>query len=129
MASQAIFSDLDFNFTQHPVTEDVALKTNVAAIKQSLRNLILTKNYERPFNGNLGSPVNSLLFEPFSPMLRIMLVKSIEQLVENYEPRIQLEDVIIILDEDSYSVEINIYYKILNTSTLQQFDLILKRTR
>lgn len=129
MATQSIFSDLDFNFTQHPVTEDVTRKTNVAAVNQSLRNLLLTKNYERPFNSDLGSPINALLFEPFSPMLRIMLRKSIEQVIENYEPRVQLDDVKVNLLEDSNNVEINIFYHIVNTTSLQQFDLILKRTR
>jgi len=129
MATQAIFSDLDFNFTQHPVTEDVARKTNVAAVNQSLRNLLLTKNYERPFNSDLGSPLNALLFEPFSPMLRIMLIRTIEQTIENYEPRIQLDNVKVYLREESNNLEISIYYHIVNTTTIQQFDLILKRTR
>lgn len=129
MATQSIFSDLDFNFTQHPVTDDVTRKTNVASVNQSLRNLLLTKNYERPFNSDLGSPINALLFEPFSPMLRIMLRKAIEQVIENYEPRVQLDDVKVNLLEDSNNVEINIFYHIVNTTSLQQFDLILKRTR
>ena len=129
MATEAIFSDLDFNFTQHPVSEDVSRKNNIAAINQSIRNLLLTKNYERPFNSNLGSPINVMLFEPFSPMLRVMLIKTIEQVIENYEPRIQLDTVNVTFAKDDNSVEISIYYQILNSTSLQQFDLILKRTR
>lgn len=129
MATQSIFSDLDFNFTQHPVTEDVARKTNVAAVNQSLRNLLLTKNYERPFNGALGSPIHALLFEPFSPMLRIMLTRTIEQTIENFEPRVELDNVKVYLREESNNVEISVYYHIVNTTATQQFDLILKRTR
>lgn len=129
MATQTIYSDLDFNFTQHPISEDVTRKTNVAAVNQSLKNILLTKNYERPFNSDLGSPINALLFEPFSPMLRIMLIRTIEQTIENFEPRIQLDNVKVNLREDSNNVEISVYYHIVNTSSIQQFDLILKRTR
>ena len=126
---QAIFSDLDLNFTKHPITDDVARKTDAAAVNQSLRNLILTANYERPFNSNIGSPIRALMFEPYSPMLRVLLKTVVEQTVENFEPRISLQDVIISPNESNNSLEISIYYYILNSTSLQSFQMTLERTR
>lgn len=126
---QAIFSDLDLNFTRHPITDDVSRKTDAAAVNQSLRNLILTSNYERPFNSNIGSPIRALMFEPYSPMLRVLLKTVVEQTVENFEPRISLQDVIISPNESNNSLEISIYYYILNSTSLQSFQMTLERTR
>jgi phage baseplate assembly protein W len=126
---QAIFSDLDLNFTRHPITDDVSRKTDAAAVNQSLRNLILTANYERPFNSNIGSPIRALMFEPYSPMLRVLLKTVVEQTVENFEPRISLQDVIISPNESNNSLEISIYYYILNSTSLQSFQMTLERTR
>lgn len=126
---QAIFSDLDLNFTKHPITDDVSRKTDAAAVNQSLRNLILTANYERPFNSNIGSPIRALMFEPYSPMLRVLLKTVVEQTVENFEPRISLQDVIISPNESNNSLEISIYYYILNSTSLQSFQMTLERTR
>ena len=126
---QAIFSDIDLNFTRHPITDDISRKTDAAAVNQALRNLILTANYERPFNSNLGSPIRGLMFEPYSPMLRIMLKTVVEQTIENFEPRISLQDVIISPDDSNNSLEISIYYYILNSTALQSFQMTLERTR
>ena len=56
------FTDLDLNFTAHPVNKDVATKYDEQAIKQSVRNLILTKNFERPFHSEIGCQVRGMLF-------------------------------------------------------------------
>ena len=58
-----IYSDIDLRFTANPISGDVAKKYDVNAVKQSLRNLVLTQYYERPFQPNLGSPIYKLLFE------------------------------------------------------------------
>ena len=62
------FTDLDLNFFAHPVTKDVTTKIDEQAIKSSVRNLILTSNYEKPFHPEIGSPLKSLLFEPATPL-------------------------------------------------------------
>lgn len=129
MAKETIYSDLDLKFTKHPLTRDVSKRVDVAAVNQSLKNLLLTSNFERPFRSGIGTPIKSLMFEPMSPMLRVMLKSVIEQTVYNYEPRIKLEDVGITFSEDENSIDIIIYYYILNTTDLQQFEFTLERTR
>ena len=123
------FSDLDFNFLEHPVTKDVSTRYDEDAIKQSLRNLILTKNYERPFRSYIGSQVNRLLFEPISPLLTAMLERAISDVIENFEPRVDLLKVTVIYSPENHDVYITISFKIKNTLTPLSVNLILERTR
>ena len=81
-----IYSDLDFNFTAHPVSKDVTRKYDENAVKTALKNLILTRNYERPFHSEIGSPIRALLFEPASPMLNVTLKRAIIDVINNFEP-------------------------------------------
>lgn len=123
------FTDIDLNFLAHPVTKDITVRTNEQAIKSSIRNLILTSNYEKPFHPEIGSQINSLLFEPATPMLPIMLKKAIEFTIYNFEPRVNLTNVSTILSEDENSINVSIEFVIINTSTPVGLDLILYRTR
>ena len=129
MATDIIFSDIDLNFLPNPLSKDVSRKINDESIKQSMKILLMTMFYERPFHSNIGSPINTLLFEPISPMLNVILQKHVEQVLANFEPRIDVDAVQIALREELNSVDIKIYYRVLNTSALQVFDIILERTR
>ena len=124
-----IFSDLDFNFTAHPVTGDVARRFDENAVKTSLKNLIMTANYERPFHSEIGSPIKRLLFEPVTPMLEVMLRRAIIDTIDNFEPRVQVIDVIVVVSEDEYEVGVTIEFKITNTNQPLTLDLTLERTR
>lgn len=123
------FSDIDFNFGKHPVTNDVAKKYDDYAIKQSIKSLILTKNYERPFHSEIGSQITALLFEPVSPVTAQILKKVIEQTIINFEPRVNLTQVDIKFSPDNNAVYCSIQYRIINTSVPQTVNLTLKRSR
>lgn len=124
-----IFSDLDLNFTAHPVTKDIVRRFDENAVKASLKNLILTANYERPFHSEIGSPVRALLFEPFSPMLVASLKKAIWDMVNNFEPRVVMTDIKIHYGSDSNSMDVTIEFKIVNTERPLTLDLVLERSR
>jgi|694.fasta_scaffold00555_38 phage baseplate assembly protein W len=123
------FTDLDLNFTAHPVNKDVAIKYDEQAIKQSVRNLILTKNFERPFHSEIGSQVRGLLFEPVTEMSVSIIKRSIVDVIRNYEPRVQLVDVFVNVRPDENYVDIRIVFKIINTATPIELTLTLERTR
>lgn len=123
------FSDIDLNFGAHPVTKDVSKKYDDYAIKQSIKNLVLTRNFERPFNSQLGTPLSSLLFEPVSPASAQLIKKVIEQTIINFEPRVVLTSVQVKFSPDNNAVYCGIEYRIVNTSTPQTVNLTLKRTR
>jgi phage baseplate assembly protein W len=123
------FTDLDLYFTAHPVNKDVAIKYDEQAIKQSVRNLILTKNFERPFHSEIGSQVRGLLFEPVTEMSVSIIKRSIVDVIRNYEPRVQLVDVFVNVRPDENYVDIRIIFKIINTATPIELTLTLERTR
>lgn len=123
------FTDLDLNFFRHPVTNDITVKSDEAAINQSLRNLILTRNFERPFRSYIGSQVNNLLFENISHMTTALMQRSISDVIENFEPRVNLLDVQVIFSPDENSVHLTIIYSIKNTQNPVTVNIILERTR
>lgn len=123
------FTDLDLNFLAHPVTKDVTTKTDEQAIKASVRNLILTSHYEKPFHPEIGSPIKSLMFEPATPILPVLIEKAIHQTIDNYEPRVNLTKVTANLSPDTNSIYVTIEFVIVNTSVPQIVNLILNRTR
>jgi phage baseplate assembly protein W len=123
------FSDLDLNFTAHPVTKDIVLRYDENAIKTSLKNLILTSNFERPFHSEIGSPIKRLLFEPATPMLGVVMKRAIVDTVNNFEPRVELLNVDVYVSEDSNTISVTIEFKIVNTERPLSLDLVLERTR
>ena len=123
------FSDLDLNFTPHPVTGDVGFKVDENAIKQAVKNLVLTQNFERPFHSEIGSSLRSLLFEPATPMTKEILRKTISDTITNFEPRVELLGVDIRYTLDDTAVDVRIRFKIKNTFTPIDVSLTLERTR
>jgi phage baseplate assembly protein W len=124
-----IFSDLDLNFTAHPVTGDITRRFDEDAIKQSVKNLLLTRNYERPFHSEIGSPVRQLLFDLPGPMFNVMLQRAIIDVINNFEPRVSIIDVRVDDYSDANEVYITLEFKIVNTERPLTLDLALERTR
>jgi phage baseplate assembly protein W len=124
-----LFSDLDLNFKPHPISKDVSKRINDNAIKSSLRNLLQTSYYERPFHSEIGSPLRQLLFEMAGPFNREIIKRAVEDTINNFEPRVSLTNVEVRYTPDQNTVEITIEYRILNSSTPQLLQLALERTR
>jgi phage baseplate assembly protein W len=124
-----IFSDLDLNFTAHPVTGDITRRFDEDAIKQSVKNLLLTRNYERPFHSEIGSPVRQLLFDLPGPMFNIMLQRAVIDVINNFEPRVSIIDVRVDDYSDANEVYVTLEFKIVNTERPLTLDLALERTR
>ena len=123
------FSDLDLNFTPHPVTGDVGFKVDENAIKQAVKNLVLTQNFERPFHSEIGSSLRSLLFEPATHMTKEILRKTISDTITNFEPRVELIGVDINYTLDDTAVNVRVRFKVINTFTPIDVNLTLERTR
>lgn len=123
------FTDLDFNFLPHPATGDVTSRYDENAIKQSIRNLVLTRNFERPFRSNIGCQVKALLFEPITPILTAMIERTISDTITNFEPRVDLLGVAVKFSPENNDAYITVVFKIKNTQTPVSVNLILERTR
>ena len=123
------FRDIDLDFGRNTITNDVNVVEDVIAIKRSVRNLVQTNFYERPFQPELGCGIRELLFEPFTPMTKVFLQRKIEEVLINYEPRIQLQNVAVDDDQDNNRLVVDIYFYVVGVPGPQQVSTFLQRVR
>lgn len=123
------FRDIDLSFRVNPFTKDIYTKTNEEAVKTSVKHLVLTQFYERPFQPELGSPVYGLLFENFTPTIKSALETVITQLLNNYEPRCQILSVNVTDRPDDNSLDVRIDFRISNVNRPVTVIVNLRRTR
>ena len=123
------WSDLNLLFSIHPSTADVTKKVDDEAIKASLKNLISTKNYERPFHPEIGCQIYSLLFEPFTPVTVQVMKKTIADVIEKFEPRVILLDVRVLDRPDNNDLTVTITYKTINTEQPVTLTTTISRVR
>ena len=122
------FKDLAISFEANPNTNAFSAVTNENAIKQSVRNLVLTSFGERPFQPNIGSRVRGLLFEPFDVFTSEDLKDEISNTVERLEPRVELVGVDVKLSDDENSIDVGIEYAIVGQPQTQVVEFLLERT-
>jgi phage baseplate assembly protein W len=123
------FRDLDLNFEVHPIRKDINLLKNEFAIINSVKNLVLTNFYERPFQPQLGSNVRRLLFENIDTIVAAQLERAVEETIINFEPRVQISKITAVPkpDENKYSMELEFF--IINNSSPITITFFLERIR
>ena len=127
-----IYKDLSLFFTPNPVSGDVTMVTDVQDIKRSVRNLVMTNRFEKPFHPEIASHVRDLLFERFTPITFNLLRNRIETVLANYEPRVSVTDVEI--DDtgeaiDGNELNVRIFFTLKNDPQIQSVDILLERVR
>ena len=127
--SSKIYKDLNLGFEQNTATKDIQKITDVEAVKRSVRNLINTNHYEKPFHPEIGSNLRAMLFELMTPQMNHVISKQIENLVNNYEPRCRLVQVHTqpMFDRNGYSVQIS--FRVLNHPNEVIVESFLERLR
>ena len=123
------FSDIDIDFTRNVVTSDVLRVEDVVAVKRSVKNLVQTGYYERPFQPELGCGIRELLFENFTPMTKVFLERKIEEVIVNYEPRVNLQNVAVDDDQDRNRLVVDIYFYVVGVPGPQVVQTFLQRVR
>ena len=123
------FRDLDLDFERNIVTNDVKVVEDVIAIKRSVKNLVQTNFYERPFHPELGCGVRELLFENFTPLTAVFIKRKIEEVLINYETRINLTNVAVDDDQDRNRLVVDIYFRIIGIEGPQVVSTFLQRIR
>lgn len=123
------YSDLDLDFLPHPVTKDVMRKTGSEAIRRSVRNLILTNFYEKPFRPGIGSNAAKLLFDNMTPLVSNFLRDAIFEVIQNYEPRVEVLDVQVRMDFDNNGYNAKIDFVVLNRNEPLTTIIFLERIR
>ena len=128
IVSKNLWKDLDLLFRVHPVTGDVVTRTDVEAVKRSVRNIVLTNKYERPFKPNFGTSLRELLFELNTNRQLKKVQRRIKETLERTEPRIMNVSVLL-SNDDSNEVNITIIYDIKNSIRNQEQEFTVTRAR
>ena len=125
-----VYRDLDLFFGKKNTSRCISKVQCVQSVKRSVRNLILTNIYEKPFHPEIGSGIRELLFEPLSPITAFVLSQRVEDVIENFEPRARLVGVRALPDLDRNSYEITIEFYVQNAPTeLVDTTVLLERLR
>lgn len=124
-----LYKDFDMLFTKNALSGDVNKKLDVNAVKQSIKTLLLSKPYERPFHPELGSRLYGMLFEPMRPGMEMSLAAAIEQQILNWEPRVNLNSVKARADYNNNGYEVSIRFHVLGINEPQDLTVSLTRLR
>ena len=124
------FLDISASWQNNPLSNDLIGLKNENAIARSVRNLILTTQGERPFQPVLGSNVNNLLFENMDKLTAAALKEEIRNTIENYEPRVEIEEIIVDPNFDNNEFNVTIQYYIVGIDVPEQeLSFVLESTR
>ena len=115
------YSDLDLNFTIHPVKKDINRHVGDMAVINSIKNLVLTNHYERPFQPDIGSNIRRLLFENMDTITASSIEREIEQTISNYEPRARVSRI------NGFKVEMEFF--VINRTDPITINFFLERIR
>lgn len=126
---EEIFSDIDLGFFAHPVTGKVSRKVNQDAVRQSVKSLILTDYYDRPFKSNIGCGIRYYLFELFTPAVKQQMESAIRETIANHEPRADVIEVLVEENQDMHALVVSVAFMIINDPNPVVLDVILERVR
>ena len=124
------FKDISMTFQSNPLNGDLIGIKNENAIARSVRNIVFTLPGEKPFDPTFGSRISGTLFENLDNISASQIVSEIEQSIKNYEPRVELIDVIADPNYDNNSYDVTIIYEIIGADVpQQQLQFVLQPTR
>ena len=124
------YKDLDLFFTKRSRDRDVNVLTNITAVKRSVRNLILTNFYEKPFHPEIGCGVRSLFFENMTPSTSIAIAQAAEDVLVSYEPRAKVFSVEVEPDLDRNAYDMSVKFVVVNAAAeLVELNVLLEVLR
>lgn len=129
MPIQRNFSDFNLDFIAHPQTGDIVKIKDIASVIQSLRVLVLTNFYEKPFHPEIGSNITAMLFENVNNQTSGLIKDAIEEMISEYEPRVELIEIDVETDVDETGYNIAITFRIQNILDPISINLFLSRVR
>ena len=124
-----IYKDLNLDFLRNPTTSDVTKLEDVEAVKRSVKNLIQTNHYERPFHPEIGSDVRALLFENMTPLTALNLERKVQEVLQNFEPRAKINSVVAEPNVDANSYHLQISFYVVGIQTPVVVETFLQRLR
>lgn len=127
--TKALYADINLDFNSNPFTGDIIRAVNNEAIKKSFRNLILTNYYEVPFEPETGSNIRGSLFENFNPLGIEFMKSKIKELAQEKEPRVRIDAVNINQQQDYNTMQVSIFYTIIELNTTDSITVFVGRTK
>ena len=122
-------SDLNLKLTLHPIRKDIIPLKDDAAIKNAVKNLLLTNFFERPFQPAKGANLRGLLFEPADAITKYELSSGIRRCLEIFEPRIKVLAINVKDESERNSYRINVIFQIIEFDSNQEVEIVLERLR
>ena len=124
------YSDLDLFFGKKPVGSDISKITDIQAVKRSLRNLVNLNTFEKPFHPEIAGGIREMLFEPMTPITAVVLTRKVEDVINNFEPRVRLVSVRALPDMDRNIYNVTVEFYVVNAPTeLVDLSIMLERLR
>ena len=123
------YSDLPIAMRVHPQLWDVRPLKDLDAVKQSVKNLVITNYNEKVFHPEIGSSVTGLLFELADELTALALRSEIKRVIVEYEPRVSNVQVQVLDDPDANSYKVNIYFTVISTDDIEELEFYLERIR
>jgi len=127
-ARSRLYKDIDLSFAKAP-SNDIYKKTDLASVKQAVKNLLLTNNYEKPFAPSFGANIRALLFDLADENLESKAKTKIQLAIDLYEPRVIVKSIKVDPDPDRNDVRIQVNLKIKNSSSEFNVSTSLNRLR
>jgi len=122
------YKDLDLTFAKRP-SGDVYKKVDAAAVKQSVKNILMTNFGEKPFQPYFGGNLNEFLFNLNTEFDDVQIVEDVRNAIRNYEPRAVVKEVKAVMQDDSYSIQVSVVFQVVSTNEVTRVDVSLTRLR
>ena len=126
---EVLYSDFDLSFIKHPNTKDVTILKDIDAVKQSVKNLVLTGKGERPFQPRLGSDIRKLLFEPVDEFTALDIEEQVRVTIDNFEPRIKINKLDVISEPDNNRFKLYLEFQMITSLASGDLTFYLERIR
>ena len=123
------FKDLDLNFNIHPVRKDISKSIGPMAVVNSIKNLILTNHYERPFQPEIGSNIRRFLFENVDSIIAAQIEREVQETINNFEPRVNVSSITAIPAPDESGYKIRLEFFVINNPNPITINFFLERIR
>ena len=124
------FKDISMTFQSNPLNDDLIAIKNENAIARSVRNIVFTTPGEKFFNQSFGSRITESLFENIDEITATIIVDEIRQSIDNYEPRVEVDDVKAFPDYENNSFDVTITYDVIGSEIpTQELQFVLQSSR
>jgi len=121
--------DLDLSLKIHPIRKDIIPLKDDAAVKNAVKNLLVSNFFERPFQPTLGANLRGLLFEPADAITKLDLKQGIRRVLDTHEPRIKVLNIKVFDESDNNSYRITVNFLIKEYDTAESVEIVLRRLR